>query len=69
MSNIEKLQRAYSQSARGGRRYQRDYMPGYTGFVPTRRDQFGQTSGKINETINKAGGCLFTLDQLEKERT
>lgn len=68
MSNIEKLQRAYSQTARG-RRYHREYMPGYTGFVPTRRDHFGQTSAKINETINKTGGCLHTLDQMERERT
>jgi hypothetical protein len=27
--------------------FNKDYLPGYTGFVPTRVDRFGATSGSI----------------------
>lgn len=28
--------------------YNRQYLPGYTGFVPNRSDMFGLTAGEIN---------------------
>ena len=31
--------------------FNKEYMPGYTGHVPTKADQFGMTAGVVNRTI------------------
>ena len=31
--------------------FSKEYMPGYTGHVPTKVDQFGMTAGDVNKTI------------------
>jgi hypothetical protein len=31
--------------------FNKEYMPGYTGHVPTKVDQFGMTAGEVNRTI------------------
>ena len=36
--------------------YRKEYLPGYTGFVPTKNDKFGMTSGDINKIIVKEEG-------------
>lgn len=36
--------------------YRRNYLPGYTGFVPTKNDFFAMTAGKINKEIIMNGG-------------
>ena len=33
----------------------REYLPGYTGFVPLKNDQFGKTAGSINREICESG--------------
>ena len=30
--------------------FSKEYMPGYTGHVPTKVDQFGMTAGDVNKT-------------------
>ena len=49
----------------GGRRWNREYMPGYTGFVPTQRTFVGKTAGQINREIQLCGGNQQELDNLE----
>lgn len=34
--------------------FNKEYMPGYTGHVPTKVDQFGMTAGDVNRTIIEA---------------
>lgn len=34
--------------------FNKEYMPGYTGHVPTKVDQFGMTAGDVNRTILEA---------------
>jgi len=36
--------------------YRRNYLPGYTGFVPSKNDFFAMTAGKINKEIIMNGG-------------
>ena len=36
--------------------YKKEYLPGYTGFVPTKNDRFGMTSGDINKLIVREEG-------------
>ena len=36
--------------------YRRNYLPGYTGFVPTKNDFFAMTTGQINKEIIRNGG-------------
>ena len=36
--------------------WQREYLPGYTGFVPVKSELFGKTAGTINREINASGG-------------
>ena len=35
--------------------YRKEYLPGYTGFVPTKNDHFGMTAGDINKNIIGTG--------------
>lgn len=50
------------------RRWNREYLPGYTGFVPTQKAFVGKTSGQINREISLCGGCPQQLDALELSR-
>jgi hypothetical protein len=50
------------------RRWNREYLPGYTGFVPTQRAFVGKTSGQINREISLCGGSPAELDLLELGR-
>jgi hypothetical protein len=50
------------------RRWAREYLPGYTGFVPTKQAIFGKTSGSINREICLTGGRPEELDRLELTR-
>lgn len=50
------------------RRWNREYLPGYTGFVPTKNNLFGKTSGSINREISLTGGNPDELDLLELTR-
>ena len=36
--------------------FEKQYLPGYTGFVPTKNDLFGMTEGEVNRTVVKNGG-------------
>lgn len=36
--------------------YKKEYLPGYTGFVPSKNDMFGMTAGDINRKIVDGGG-------------
>jgi len=36
--------------------FRKEYLPGYTGFVPTRSERFGMTSGDVNKVIVKEEG-------------
>ena len=36
--------------------YRRNYLPGYTGFVPTKNNFFAMTTGQINKEIIQNGG-------------
>jgi hypothetical protein len=38
------------------RPWQKQYLPGYTGFVPTKNGLFGKTQGAINREVIAAGG-------------
>jgi len=44
---------AYSKTYRN---YNREYLPGYCGHVPTKNDFCGKTAGSINREIIAAGG-------------
>lgn len=46
----------------------REYLPGYTGFVPTKNNLFGKTAGSINREICLTGGNHLELDNLEINR-
>lgn len=46
------------------RLWNREYLPGYTGFVPTKNDLFGKTAGNINKEICIAGGKGENLDRM-----
>jgi len=50
------------------RRWNREYLPGYTGFVPTQKSFVGKTSGQINREIGLCGGIPQELDLLELSR-
>jgi len=47
------------------RPWAREYLPGYTGHVPTKNDFCGKTSGSINREICVAGGKQSNLEMLE----
>lgn len=36
--------------------FKKEYLPGYTGHVPTKNDMFGMTAGDINRRIVETGG-------------
>jgi hypothetical protein len=36
--------------------YKKEYLPGYTGFVPHKSELFGMTAGEINKKIVEGGG-------------
>ena len=36
--------------------FNKEYLPGYTGHVPTKNDHFGMTAGDINRDIVGNGG-------------
>lgn len=36
--------------------FNKEYLPGYTGHVPTKNDMFGMTAGDINKHIVVNGG-------------
>ena len=40
--------------------FRKEYLPGYTGFVPNKSDLFGMTAGDINRKIID-GGASATL--------
>jgi len=42
----------------------REYLPGYTGFVPVKNELFGKTAGTINREINTAGGSEQNMGRL-----
>lgn len=50
------------------RKWNREYNPGYCGFVPTKNDFTGKTSGSINREICLAGGSSAALDHFELQR-
>jgi len=45
-----------SQTQREYRPFTKQYLPGYTGFMPTKNDHFGMTTGEINRNIVESGG-------------
>lgn len=51
-------------SVRQPRLYNKHYLPGYTGFVPTKNDLFAKTAGNINREVCAAGGVPANLDKL-----
>jgi len=59
---------ALTLSTKASRRWNREYLPGYTGFVPTKNTLFGKTSGSINREISLTGGRQEELDNLELSR-
>ena len=59
---------ALSTTHKESRRWAREYLPGYTGHVPTKNDFCGKTSGSINREICLAGGKQTNLDKIEMER-
>ena len=36
--------------------YSKNYLPGYTGFVPSKQERFGATAGQIRNEILRDGG-------------
>ena len=36
--------------------FEKEYLPGYTGFVPTKNDFFGMSAGRVNQAVVKNGG-------------
>ena len=36
-------------------KYDKEYLPGYSGHVPKKNEVFGCTAGDINRLINKTG--------------
>ena len=38
------------------RKWNKEYLPGYTGFVPTKNFLCGKTAGIINKEVCLAGG-------------
>ena len=44
------------RSSRKRSAFTKHYLPGYTGFVPTKNDFFGMTAGEISKTIVINGG-------------
>jgi hypothetical protein len=36
--------------------FKKEYLPGYTGFVPEKNNLFGMTAGDINKKIIDGGG-------------
>ena len=42
----------------------REYLPGYTGHVPLKNDQFGKTAGTINREICSSGGQEETMGRI-----
>ena len=42
--------------------FNKEYMPGYTGHVPTKVDQFGMTAGDVNRTILEAFNPSLTMN-------
>lgn len=38
--------------------FNKEYLPGYTGHVPSKNDHFGMTAGDINRNIIGTGGSL-----------
>ena len=59
---------SYSRTLSATKPYAREYLPGYTGFVPTKNNLFGKTSGSINREICITGGNPSKLDELELTR-
>jgi len=41
--------------------FRKEYLPGYTGFVPTKNDRFGMTSGEINKIIVRDEGNISLI--------
>jgi|TARA_B110000503_G_C6864694_1_gene296205 hypothetical protein len=50
------------------RTWAREYLPGYTGFVPTKNDFCGKTAGSINREICNAGGRQENIESMELTR-
>jgi len=52
--------------------YKKDYMPGYTGHVPTRIDRFGATAGQIKKEIladmGKHSALMARLNSFTNQR-
>lgn len=47
----------------------REYLPGYTGFVPLKNDLFGKTAGSINREINESGGNETNMGRIALKQT
>ena len=59
---------AHSALSAQPRTWAREYLPGYTGHVPTKNDFCGKTAGSINREINLAGGRQERIDSMELTR-
>lgn len=68
MISIEFAAPAQKRTMTAGRKWNRDYLPGYTGHVPTKNDFCGKTSGAVCREVNYAGGSHAELDRMELER-
>ena len=47
----------------------REYLPGYTGHVPLKREFYGKTSGSINREINESGGNEVKMGHITLTKT
>lgn len=68
MATSNKNSRVAVTASPKNRRWAREYLPGYTGFVPMKNSLFGKTSGSINREICVTGGNQGDLDRLELDR-
>jgi len=49
---------------KNARMWAREYLPGYTGFVPVKNELFGKTAGTINREINESGGNEMNVGRI-----
>jgi len=48
--------------------YQKEYLPGYTGHVPSKNERFGSTAGQIKrEILTDSGRHPITLTRFESD--
>lgn len=68
MIKIEFAAPAQRRTMTAGRKWNREYLPGYTGHVPTKNDFCGKTTGSVCREIITAGGSQLELDKMEQKR-